>query len=122
MHREQRSPHIDVEQLVEMLLGHGPKGKKFANASVGENNIDSAFHLRNGLVKTIKVGEFGNVALNARHIAPDCLHSLVEFLLPSARNKDIGTLFDEEFCGSQPNPFCPASDDSDLTFELFRHC
>src|SRR5260370_7466788 len=104
-----------------MLFSDGPKGNEFANASVGENNIDSAFHLRNGLVKTIKVGEFGNVALNARHIAPDCLHSLVEFLLPSARNKDIGTLFDEEFCGSQPNPFCAAVADSHLAFEPSAH-
>src|SRR6266481_2449209 len=121
MHREQRSPHIDVEQLVEMLLGHGPKGKKFADASVGENNIDSAFHLGNSLVKTIKVGEFGNVALNARNIAADCLHGLVEFVLSAARNEDIGTLFDKKLRRGESNPFCATGDDSNLTFQLFRH-
>src|SRR5467141_1098636 len=100
LHRKQCSPYIDVEQLVKMLFGDGPEGNKFANAGVGENNIDSSFHLGNGLVKTIKVGKFGNVALNARNIAADCLHGLVAFLLSAARNEGMGTLFDEKFCCS----------------------
>src|SRR5258707_497528 len=105
-----------------MLLGDGPKGNKFANAGVGENNIDSSFHLSDNFVETIKIGQFGNVALNARNIAADCLHGLVEFLLPAARDEDVGTLFDEKLCRGKPNPFCATGDDSDLTFELFRHC
>src|SRR5713101_3078659 len=99
-----------------------PKGTNSPTPGIGENNIDSAFHVGNGLVKTIKVDEFGNVALNARNIAADCLHGLVEFLLSATRNEDIGTLSDEKFCRSQPNAFCAAGDDSDLAFELFEHC
>ena len=38
-----------------MLFGDGPKGNKFANAGVGENNIDSPLHLSDCLVKTIEV-------------------------------------------------------------------
>src|ERR1700738_2229632 len=79
LHRKQRSPYIDVEQLVEMLFGDGPKGNKFANAGVGENNIDSPLHFRDGLVETIKVGRIGNVSLNARSVAADCLYGLGEF-------------------------------------------
>src|ERR1700682_95810 len=105
-----------------MLFGDGPKRNKFANTSVGENNIDSPFHLGDGLVKTIKVGQSGNVSLNARNVGADCLHGLVKFLLAAARDEDIGTFFDEKFSSSQPDPFCPAGDASDLTFELFRHC
>jgi len=45
-----------------MLFGDGPKGNKFANAGVGENNIDSPFTLEDGLVQTIKVGQLGNVS------------------------------------------------------------
>src|SRR5690242_1903366 len=105
-----------------MLFGDGSKGNKFANSGVGENNIDSSLHPRDGLVKTIKVGQFGNVSLNSRNVAADCLHGLVEFLLAAARDEDIGTLFDETLCRSQANPFCAAGDDRDLTFELFRHC
>ena len=40
------------------------------------------FHLGDGFVKTIKVGQLGDVALNARNVgAEPRLHSLVEFLL-----------------------------------------
>src|ERR1700675_3050913 len=105
-----------------MLFCDGPKGNKFANAGVGENNIDSPLHFRNGLVKTVKVGQFGNVALNARNIAPDRLHGLVEFLLAAARDEDIGALFDEKLCRSQPNSFGAAGDNGGLAFKFFKHC
>src|SRR6266852_8478624 len=105
-----------------MLFGDGPKGNKFANAGVGENNIDSPLHLGNDLVKTIKVGQFGNVSLNSRNVGTDCLHGLVKFLLAAASDEDIGALFDEKFSSSQPNSFCPAGDDGGLAFELFGHC
>src|ERR1700716_3332245 len=105
-----------------VLFGDGPKGNKFANAGVGENNIDSSLRLRDGLVKTIKVSQLGNVSLNSRNVGADCLHGLVELLLAAARDEDIGTLFDEPFCSSQPNPFGPAGDDGGLAFELFGHC
>src|SRR6266852_2284366 len=105
-----------------MLFGDGPKGNKFANAGVGENNIDSPLHPRDGLVKTIEVSQLGNVSLNSRNVGADCLNSLVEFLLAAARDEDIGTLFDEKFSSSQPNPFCSAGDDGGLAFELFGHC
>src|SRR5258705_12811880 len=105
-----------------MFFGDGPKRNKFSTAAVGENNIDSPFYLSDGLVKTIKVSQLGNVSLNSRNVGADCLHGLVEFLPAAARDEDIGTLFDEKFCSGQPNPFCPAGDDGGLAFELFGHC
>src|SRR4029077_7413822 len=105
-----------------MLFGNGPKGDKFAHTSIGENNIDSSLQLGDGLVKTIKVGQFGNASLNSRNVGTDCLHGLIKFFLAAARDEDIRTLFYEKRCRSQPNPFCPAGDDSDLAFELFGHC
>src|ERR1700688_2300333 len=104
-----------------MLFGNDPKGNEFAHARVSENNVDSPLHLGDGLVETLKVGQLGDVALNARNVGADCLHSLVEFLLATARYEDIGTLFDEKFCRSEPNPFCSAGDDGGLAFELFSH-
>src|SRR6266478_2765467 len=105
-----------------MLFGDGPKGNKFAKACVGENNIDSPPHLRDRLVKTIKVSQLGNVSLNSRNVGADCLHGIVEFLLATARDEDIRTLFDEKLCRSKSNPFCAASDDGGLAFEPFGHC
>src|SRR4030095_13517417 len=99
----------------------GSKRNRFGNVGVGENNIDSPLHFEDCVVKTIKVGEFGNVALNARNIVADYLHGLVKFLLPTAGDENVGALFDEKFCRSQPNSFCAAGDDGGLPFELFRH-
>src|SRR6266403_1398434 len=90
-----------------MLFGDGPKGNKFGNAGVGENDIDSPLHFRYGLVKAIKVGQFGNVALNARNVAAECLHGLVEFLVSAARDEDKGALFDESFAVANPIPSVP---------------
>src|SRR5216683_7304867 len=104
-----------------MLFADGPKGNKFANAGVGENNIESPLRLRDGLVKTIKVSQLGNVSLNSRNVGADYLHGLVEFLLAAARDEDIGTFFDEKLCRSQPNPFGAACDESDLVFKLVGH-
>src|SRR6266481_2083146 len=105
-----------------MLFGNGPKGNEFAHARVSENNVDSPLHLGDGPVKTIKVGQLGDVALNSKNVGADCLHGLVEFFLAAARYEDIGTLFDEKFCRSEPNPFRSAGDDGGLAFELFGHC
>src|ERR1700686_2656308 len=105
-----------------MLFGDGPQGNKFSNTGVGENNIDSPLCLSDGLVKTIEVGQFGNVSLNAGNVGADGLHGLVKFLLAAPVDEDIGPLFDEKLCGSQANPFCAAGDDCGLAFELFGHC
>src|SRR5713226_5333906 len=105
-----------------MLCRDGPKGNKFADAGVGENDIDSPLHLSDRLVKTIKVGQLGSVSLNSINVATDCLHGLVEFLLSTARDEDIGALFDEKLRRSKSNPFCPAGDDGGPAFELFGHC
>jgi len=95
-------------------------------ASVGENDIDSPFRLRNGLVKTIKVCQLGNVSLNSRNVAADCLHGLIELLLASANNEDIGTFVDEKFCSSQPIPSVPpvmaAVLPSSFLGIVFLHC
>src|ERR1700719_3861236 len=105
-----------------MLFGDRPEGNKFGNTSVGENNVDSPLYLSDGLVKTIKVGQFGNVSLNAGNVGADGLHGLIEFLLPAPGDEDISTLSHEKFCGSQPNPFCAAGYDGRLAVELFGQC
>jgi hypothetical protein len=55
-----------------------------------------------------------------RNVGVDCPNGLVEFLLATARDKDICPLLG--LCRSQPNSFCPAGDDGGLAFELFGHC
>ncbi len=101
-----------------MLFGDGANGNEFANAGVGENNIDSPLHLGDGLIKTIKVSQFGNVSLNSRNVGADCLHGLVEFLLAAARDEDERALFDEKLCRSQSDPFRAPGDDGHFSLQL----
>src|SRR5207247_8908576 len=102
-----------------MLFGDGPKGNKLADAGVGENNIDSPLHLRDGLVKTIKVRQLGNVSLNSRNVGADCLHGLVEFLLEAPRDEDISTLLRAQLYRSPPNPLCTDGAHARLAFKYF---
>src|ERR1700691_884225 len=104
-----------------MLLRNAAQGSELANASVGENDVDLSLHVSDGFVETIKIGQLGNVSLNARNVAADCLYGLVEFLLAAARNEDVGTLFDEKLCRSQSNPLCPAGNHSGLALKLLGH-
>jgi hypothetical protein len=77
------------------------------HAGISEDNVDSPLHLGDALVKTIKVGQLGDVALNSRNVCADCLHGLVGFLLATTRYEDIGTLFDEKFAVANPIPSVP---------------
>jgi hypothetical protein len=78
-----------------VLFGDSAKGNKFANTGVGEDNVDSPLHLRDGLVKAIKVSQLGDVSLNSRTVGADCPYGLVEFLLATARDKDLCPLLGE---------------------------
>src|ERR1700722_7384724 len=86
-----------------MLLCDFAEGSKFSDAGIGENNINPPLG-RDGLVETIKVGQFRNVSLNASSVAANRFHGLVKLLSTTARDEDVGTLFYEELCASQPYP------------------
>src|SRR6266851_3508206 len=77
-----------------MLLGEGCQGSKFADPGIGDQDIDLSFRLY-GLVESIEVRQFGDVAANACNVAADRLDSLVELLLAAARYEDVGALFNE---------------------------
>src|SRR5260370_12656354 len=79
-----------------MLLCDASQGRKLSNTGVSQNDIDSSLCL-DGLVETIKVGQFGNISLNAGNIAADCLHCLIEFLLTTARDEDVSTFCEISF-------------------------
>jgi hypothetical protein len=106
LHREPRSLDVDAEKLVEMLLSDLSQGSKFSNAGVGENDIKFPLCL-DGLIKAIQVGQFGNISLNDCSVGSDCLHSLVEFFLAAAHDEDVGALFHEELCCTNPIPVVP---------------
>src|SRR5580700_7955524 len=65
LNREECALYVDIEQLVEMFFGDVAEGNEFADAGVGEDNIDTSLHFADGFVEKVKIGHFGNVALNA---------------------------------------------------------
>src|ERR1700685_3088048 len=114
LNREECALYIDIEQPVKMSFGDVAEGHEFADAGVGEDNIDSPLHFADCLVEKVKIGHFGNVALNTGRIGSDCLHGLVELLLAAPCDENIGTLFDEQFCCRPHTPFCYDGVDGDL--------
>jgi hypothetical protein len=104
LNREECALYIDIEQLVKMFFGDVAEGHEFADAGVGEDNIDSSFHFADCLVEKVKIGHFGNVALNTGHIGTDCLHGLVKLLLAAPCDENISTFIDEQLAVASPIP------------------
>src|ERR1700730_16105774 len=100
-----------------MLLGDASQGSKFTVAGVGENDIDS-LPLLDCLVETIEVRQFGNVSLDTGDAAADRLHGLIEFLLATARNENVGTLLDEELGAGQADSRGAAGDNCHFALQL----
>src|SRR5579859_6517688 len=111
LHGEQRPLDVDVEKLIEMFLSDIAERRKFRNAGIGEDDVKVSLCL-DSIIKAIKVVQFGNVSLNASNIAADCFHGLVEFLLTTTRDENVGTRFHEELCCSQPYPGCATGNHS----------
>src|ERR1700730_5797146 len=122
LHGEQRALDVDVEKLVEMLLSDFAERRKFRNAGIGEDDVKLSLCF-NGLIKTIEVGQFGNVSLNASDVAADRLYGRIELFLTAARDEDVGTLLDEELCRGQTYPRGSAGDDCYFSLQLLivRH-
>ncbi len=100
-----------------MLLSDFAERRKFRNAGIGEDDVKCP-HCFDGLIETIKVGQFGNVSLNARSVAADRLYGGVELFLTAARDEDVGTLFYEELCCSHPYPGCATGNDCCFSLQL----
>jgi hypothetical protein len=89
-----------------MLLRDFAERRKFRDTGIGEDDVKLSFCF-DDLIKTVKVGQFGNVSLNASNVATDCFHGLVEFLLTTARDEDVGTLLTKSFAAANPIPVVP---------------
>src|ERR1700676_3345463 len=83
-----------------MLLSDFAERRKFRNAGIGEDDVKLPLCF-DGLKKTIEVGQFGNVSLNASDVAADRLYGRVELFLTAPRDEDVGPLFDEELRRSE---------------------
>src|SRR6476661_4553490 len=69
---------------------------------------------------TVKVGQFGNVSLNATNVVANFLHRLIEFLLAAPRDENVGAFFDEEPSRGEPDPRSTAGDNRHFSLQ-FAH-
>src|SRR5258708_39564020 len=77
-----------------MLLREVCQGSEFADAGIGDQDINLSLRLH-GLVEAIEVLQFRDVTLNAYDVAADRLHGLVKLLLAAARYEDKSAFVDE---------------------------
>ena len=67
-----RTPfHVYVESLVVVGFGDRTEGREFAEAGVGEENVDAAFLLFHRGVKAIEISEICDVALDGGDVFAD---------------------------------------------------
>src|SRR5271170_6522411 len=86
-----------------MFLGDTSQGGECNDAGISENDIDSPVRT-DSLVEAIQISGLCNVSLNTRNVAANCFDGLIEFLLTTSRDEDIGALLYKELCRSQPYP------------------
>src|ERR1700732_5425210 len=92
-----------------MLLRESCQGSEFADAGIGDQDIDLSPRLH-GLVESIEVRQFGDVPANTCNVAADRLHGLVEFLLAAACYEDVGAFIDEPLRRREANSRCSVGD------------
>jgi hypothetical protein len=89
-----------------MLLCYLFHRSKIDHSGVSENDVNSSLRL-DGLVKTIEIGRFGNVSLNASDVVSDFLYSFVEFLLATACDNTKAPSRTKSFAVANPMPEVP---------------
>src|SRR4029077_462795 len=78
---EERTAHVEVESLVEVLFGDLFERGQLTLASAGEEDVDFVPFAADGLVEAVEVREISGVALYAGDVPADELHGLIELLL-----------------------------------------
>ena len=73
---------------------------QLAPACAGEEDIDLALFLLDGVVQAVEVGETCCVSLHAGDIFADGFDGLIQLVLPAAGDEDVCAFFNEELgCG-----------------------
>src|SRR3984957_11146081 len=101
-----------------MLLGNLAEWDGFAHAGARVQDVDPALFPLNRVEQTVDVVEIGRVAAHAGPIPANQFDSLIERLLPPARNENIRALFHEPLSARQRHATRSTRDDCNLTLKL----
>ena len=96
MHSKQGPANVNVERIVEALLGNGAKWlTELTIAGASKDDVDTALLFFDYLEQPIEVGEIAGIALNASDILADIFDCSVELFLAAASDKDVCAFLDE---------------------------
>ena len=101
-----------------MLLGDLAQWEGFARAGARVQDVDPALFPLDRIEQAVEVLEIGRVAAHAGHVPPDQLDGLVQRLLSSARDENLGAFFNEPLGARQRHAARSARDDGHLTLKL----
>jgi hypothetical protein len=96
--REDRTLHIGVEGLVNVLGGDLAQRKRASRPGIGEDDVEGSALGLHRRVEPVQVGLIRDRALHRAGIGPEVGHSGVERLLPAAEDEDEGAFLDEALC------------------------
>ena len=77
---------------------------------------------KDGLVKTVEIVALADIGLYADDVQADLRDGLVDLGLPPPGDKNVGTLFNEPFCGREANATASSGDHGDLVFQQRHYC
>jgi len=117
---EQRRPGVQVEGLVEVLLGDVPELLRLDPTGVGDQDVQLALLLQHRLEQAVEVGGAGSVAPHGGHVVADQCLRLGQLGLPPAGDEDVRALFREPLRDGQADAARPAGDDGNLSVQS-RH-
>ncbi len=73
-----------------------PSGKASPLPALANRTSNLALFPLDRFEQPVQVVEIGRVTAHAGHVPADHPHSLIELLLPPARDENVGTLFNEQ--------------------------
>jgi hypothetical protein len=118
---EKHALQIDVEDGVEVLLGHVPKLSSFFEARVVNEDVDLTKGSDGFLNESLPVGNFSNVGLKSRCAPLSCFYSgynfvRAYFVFPVA-NSDVSAFARQALRYRASNPLIATRYGGDLPYE-----
>src|SRR5579859_3619033 len=111
---EEYPPHIDIEDLVEMLGRRGGQRRHLDDPRIDHQDIDPPAFGLHRCIQPVQVRQARDIPLHRAHIPANLLFRLFQLRRTAAGNEYIRPLFDESLCRSQPDAAASAGNDGCL--------
>src|SRR5207245_6331672 len=120
LYREQETLHIDIEDVVIVLLGDLAQRGILRDTGIREHDVKPALLPLDLREETIEIGKVRHVSLDPGDVSIDLLHRRRQLLSAPPGYVDVGALVHELLCRRKADATGAARDQRDLSIEL-RH-